>query len=34
MISKIVEIYKIEENDLLEKLDEDNVIKRNNEFKE
>lgn len=34
MITKIVEIYKIEENDLLEKLDEDNVIKRNNEFKE
>ena len=34
MIKQIVEKYNINENDLLEKLDTENVIKRNNDFKE
>lgn len=34
MIKQIVELYKVEEGDLLEKLDSENVIKRNNDFKE
>ena len=34
MIKKICEVYKIDEEALLEKLDSENVIKRNNEFKE
>ena len=34
MIKKICEIYKLDEEELLEELDNKNVIKRNNEFKE
>lgn len=34
MIAQICEIYKISEEDLLEKLDENNVINRANKFKE
>jgi len=34
MVKKICEIYKIEEEELLEKLDNANVIKRNNDFRE
>ena len=34
MIKQIVEKYNIKEDELLQKLDEDNVIKRNNDFKE
>ncbi|BBE31034.1 type III restriction endonuclease EcoPI subunit R [Tepiditoga spiralis] len=33
IIKQIVEKYKIDEDDLLEKLDNENVIKRNNDFK-
>jgi type III restriction enzyme len=34
MIKQIVEKYNIKEDELLQKLDDDNVIKRNNDFKE
>jgi type III restriction enzyme len=34
MIKQIVEKYSINEDDLLEKLDNENIIKRNNDFKE
>ena len=34
MIKKICDLYKTTENALLEKLDDNNIIKRNNEFKE
>ena len=34
MIKQIVEKYNIEEEELLEKLDDENVIKRNNDFKD
>lgn len=34
MIKQIVEKYKVDEEELLHKLDDDNVIKRNNDFKE
>jgi len=34
MIKKIVEKYNLTENELLENLDNENIIKRNNEFKE
>jgi len=34
IIMQIIERYKINEDDLLEKLDNENVIKRNNDFKE
>jgi len=34
MIKKICEVYKLDEEKLLEKLDNENVIKRNNDFKE
>ena len=34
IIKQIVEKYNIQEDELLEKLDDENVIKRNNEFKE
>lgn len=34
MIKQIVEKYDFKENELLQKLDDDNVIKRNNVFKE
>ncbi|MEY8872095.1 type III restriction-modification system endonuclease [Francisella philomiragia] len=34
MISEIVKLYYTTEDDLLERLDDENVIKRNNDFKE
>ncbi len=34
MIKKICEVYKLDEDSLLEKLDDKNIIKRNNDFKE
>jgi type III restriction enzyme len=34
MIKQIVEKYNIDEEELLEKLDNENIIKRNNDFKE
>ena len=34
MIKQIIAKYEIEEEDLLQKLDDENIIKRNNDFKE